>query len=82
MRRKLDMLCMDVRVVKTGNRLLDSLGNVALLRHTCVTLGPVPSDLNRLQFRGGEMEHRETANLAFRMGGKELPARHLFARSL
>lgn len=82
MRRKLDMLCMDVRVVRTANRLLDSLGNVALLRHTCVTLGPVPSDLNRLQFRGGEMEHRETANLALRMGGKELPPRHLFARSL
>jgi hypothetical protein len=82
MRRKLDMLCMDVRVVQTGNRLLNSLGNVALLRHTCVTLGPVPSDLNRLQFRGGEIEHLETANLALRMGGSELPPRHTFGRSL
>ncbi|HWD91577.1 MAG TPA: hypothetical protein VG938_04425 [Verrucomicrobiae bacterium] len=82
MRRKLDMLFMDVRVVQTGNRLLNSLANVALLRYTCVTVGPVPNDLKRLQFRGGEMEHRETANLALRMGGSELPPRHTYARSL
>jgi hypothetical protein len=82
MRRKLDLLCMDVRVVQTGNRLLNSLGNVALLRHSCVTHGPVRSDINRLQFRGGEIEHRETANLALRMGGRELPPRHTFGRSL
>ncbi len=82
MRRKLDTLCVDVRVVQTGNRLLNSLGNVALLRHSCVTHGPVRSDVNRLQFRGGEAEHRETANLALRMGGSELPPRHTFARSL
>jgi len=82
MRRKLDMLCVDVRVVQAGNRLLNSLGNVALLRHTGVTYGSVRRDITRLQFRGGEREHRETANLAMRMGGNELPPRHTFARSL
>jgi len=82
MRRKLDVLCVDVRVVQTGNRLLNSLGNVALLRHTAVTYGSARRDINRLQFRGGEMEHPETANLAMRMGGNELPPRHTFARSL
>jgi hypothetical protein len=82
MRRKLDVLCVDVRVVQTGNLLLNSLGNVALLRHTAVTYGLARRDVNRLQFRGGETEHRETANLALRMGGTELPPRHTFARSL
>jgi hypothetical protein len=81
MRQKLDTLCVDVRVVETGNRLLNSLGNVALLRHTAVTHGPVRTDINRLQFRGGEIEHRETANLAVRMGGNELPSRHIFTRT-
>jgi hypothetical protein len=81
MRQKLDTLCVDVRVVETGNRLLNSLGNVALLRHTAVTHGPVRADINRLQFRGGEIEHRETANLAIRMGGYELPSRHIFTRT-
>ncbi len=82
MRRKLDTLCVDVRVVETGNRLLNSLGNVALLRHTAVSAGSGLSNIIRLQFRGGEIEHRETANLALRMGGNELPPRHIFTRSL
>jgi hypothetical protein len=82
MRRKLDVLCVDVRVVQTENRLLNSLGNMALLHHAAVTYGSARRDISRLQFRGGEMEHRETANLALRMGGIELPPRHTFARSL
>jgi hypothetical protein len=81
-RRKLDVLCVDVRVVRAGNRLLNSLGNVALLRHTGMTYGSARRDISRLQFRGGEMEHRETANLAMRMGGNELPPRHTFGRRL
>jgi len=82
MRRSLDMLYIDVRMVRTGNRLLDSLGNVTLLRHTAVTSGPGQGGINRLQFRGGEIEHRKTANLALRMGGNELPSRHIFTRTL
>jgi hypothetical protein len=82
LRRAGDILCIDVRLVQTGNRLLSSLGNVALLLHTAVTLGPAQSDVARLQFRGGEIEHRETANLALRMGGTELPSRHIFNRIL
>ena len=81
-RRKLDVLCVDVRVVHTGNRSLNSLGNVALLRHTAITYGSARREINHLQFRGGEREHRETANLALRMGGNELRARHTFARNL
>ena len=82
LRRVQDILCVDVRLVQTENRLLNSLGNVALLHHTAVRVGPVQSGTIRLQFRGGEIEHRETANLALRMGGNELPARHIFARTL
>jgi hypothetical protein len=82
LRRAGDILCIDVRLVQTGNRLLSSFGNVALLLHTAMTLGPVQSDIARLQFRGGEIEHRETANLALRMGGVELPSRHIFNRVL
>jgi len=82
MRRILDVLYIDVRIVQTGNRLLNSLGNVALLRHTAVKAGLAQSHTTRLQFRGGEIEHRETANLALRMGGNELPSRHIFIRTL
>jgi len=82
MRRVQDMLCVDVRMVQTWNRLLNSLGNVALLYHTAVRAEPAKSGIFRLQFRGGEIEHRETANLALRMGGIELPSRHIFSRTL
>lgn len=85
MRPILDALYVDVRVVQAGNRLLNSLGNVALLRHTALIHGLVGrkvsrQQFNRMQFRGGEVEHRETANLAMRMGGNELPSRHIFTR--
>lgn len=76
-----DILCVDVRVVQAGNRLLNSLGNAILLYHTAKRCGPA-GIIRRLQFRGGEIEHRETANLALRMGGHELPARHVFAKLL
>jgi hypothetical protein len=74
-----DTLCVDVRVVQAENRLLNSLGNAALLHHTAKLHGPV-GIARRLQFRGGEVEHRETANLALRMGGRELPSRHVFSK--
>ena len=82
MRWKLDMLCVDVRVVQTGDLLLNSLGNMALFRHTAERVGPAKKVINRIQFRGGEIEHRETANLATRMGGTELPSRHSFTRPI
>jgi hypothetical protein len=82
LRRVQDILCIDVRMVQTGNRLFNSLGNVALLHHTAMGVGPVQSGIVRLQFRGGEIEHRETANLALRMGGIELPSRHILTQTL
>lgn len=81
-RWKLDTLCVDVRVVQTGDLLLNSLGNMALFCHGADQAGSAKPVINRLQFRGGEIEHLETANLARRMGGNELPPRHTFARSL
>jgi hypothetical protein len=76
-----DTLCVDVRVVQAENRLLNSLGNAALLHHAAKLHGPV-GIARRLQFRGGEVEHRETANLAVRMGGHELPPRHVYVKRL
>jgi hypothetical protein len=35
-----------------------------------------------LRFRSGEIEHRQTANLALRMGGRELPPNHVMSKAL
>ncbi len=81
LRQVLDAFCVDVRVVQSENRLLRSLGNVMLFHHVALRHGR-SGPMSRLQFRGGEIEHRETANLALRMGGRELPPRHVFAKTL
>jgi len=80
-RRVRDTLCVDVRVVRAENRLLSSLGNICLLYHVAKRRRP-DEGINRLQFRGGAAEHRETANLAMRMDGRELPPRHVFSKVL
>ena len=80
-RRIQNALCVDVRVVQAENPLLRSLGNVCLLYHVAHRRGP-NEGITQLQFRGGATEHRETANLALRMGGRELPPRHLFSKLL
>jgi hypothetical protein len=69
----------DVRVVKAANRRLRSLGNVLLLYHAARAHGPFYT-VDTLCFRGGETEHRETANLAIRMGGRELPCRRVWGK--
>lgn len=79
-RRVRDALCIDIRVVRIENQLLRALGNVLLFHHMAARRG-ANKDLHRLEFRGGEVEHRETANLALRMGGRELPPRQVFARA-
>jgi len=76
-----DMFFVDVRVVHMENRRLRALGNMLLLRHVALHWKP-GGLIQRLQFRGGEIEHRETANLAIRMGGHELPPRYIFAKKL
>ena len=79
LRRSREGYCIDVRVVKTANRQLRSLGNLLLLYHGVHTHGPF-YDAEALCFRGGEAEHRETANLAIRMGGRELPCRRVWGK--
>lgn len=80
-RKVRDVLCVDVRVVQAENRLLRSLGNIVLFHHTAQRHGPL-GVIRCLQFRGGATEHLETANLALRMNGRELPPRHVFAKVL
>jgi hypothetical protein len=80
-RRVRDTLCVDVRVVQAENRLLRSLANICLLYHAAKRRRP-DEGINQLQFRGGATEHRETANLAMRMVGRELPPRHIFSKVL
>jgi hypothetical protein len=80
-RRVRNALCIDVRVVQAENRLLRSLGNVCLLYHVAQRRCP-NQGIDVLQFRGGATEHLETANLAMRMEGRELPPRHVFSRPL
>jgi len=71
----------DVRVVQVENRRLRALGNLLLFHHIGKRWSP-GGQIHRLQFHGGEAEHRETANLAIRMGGRELPSRHIYAKEL
>jgi len=76
-----DTFFVDVRIVQIENRQLRALGNLMLLHHLAASWDP-NGPICRLQFHGGGAEHRETANVAFRMGGRELPARHIYAKAL
>ena len=76
-----DLLYVDVQVVHEPNPRLRSLGDVCLIYHDIVRV-PRDGPIRRIQFRSGETEHRQTANLALRTGGRELPPRHVFARKL
>jgi hypothetical protein len=70
-----------VQVVQESNPRLRSLGDICLIYHDAVRVAP-DGPIRRIQFRSGETEHRQTANLALRSGGRELPPRHVFARKL
>jgi hypothetical protein len=69
-------------VVKVGNSRLRALGNACLLHHVASRCDPINGLVRWLHFRAGEIEHRETANLAFRMKGRELPSRHVFGKTI
>jgi hypothetical protein len=71
----------DVRIVAVENPRLRALGNLCLFLHAA-RIGDPDGEIRWMQFRGGENEHRETANLAIRMGGKELPPRRVFGKHL
>jgi hypothetical protein len=80
-RRMGEVICIDVQVVHQPNPRLRSLGDLCLLYHDAQRVGP-DGPIRWIQFRSGETEHRQTANLALRMGGRELPPRHVFGRHL
>ena len=76
-----DLLQVDVQVVHEPNPRLRSLGDLCLIYHDALRVAP-DGPIRRIQFRSGETEHRQTANLALRMGGRELPPRQVFGRNL
>jgi hypothetical protein len=78
-RRGSNALFVDVRVVLCQNPYLRALGNICLFRHVAERVMPDGS-IHWLEFRGGEAEHLETANLAKRMGGREMPERRVWGR--
>jgi hypothetical protein len=81
LRRSGPVIFIDVLVVEEKNRVLRSLAELCLFHHGVSRLPP-DGPVRVLQFRSGEIEHRQTGNLALRMGGKELACRHVFAKDL
>ena len=81
-RKVQDAYCVDVLVVEIENAFLRALGNISLLQHAASRSGDGGDAVRWLRFRAGELEHRETANKAFRMKGRELPTRHVFGKTL
>jgi hypothetical protein len=81
LRRLRDALHIDVQVVQEPNSRLRSLGDLLMLYHLAQRV-TVEGPIRRLWFRSGQAEHRQTANVALRMGGRELARAHLLARPL
>jgi hypothetical protein len=86
-RRTGEVYYVDVQVVQEKNPILRSLGDLFMmhqmfvLHHEAQRAGTdVP--IRWLRFRSGEVEHRQTANLARRMGGRELSPQHVMAKAL
>jgi hypothetical protein len=80
-RRGYNVFVLDVRVVTCQNPYLRALGNICLFHHVAKRVAPGGS-IQWLEFRGGEMEHVETANLAIRMGGREMAERRVWGKKL
>ena len=79
LRRMGDLLYIDVQVVREANPRLRSLADLSLLHHDAKRVAPGGA-IQRIQFRSGATEHRQTANLALRMGGRELSRGHVLAK--
>lgn len=71
-------LTIDIRVVKPITARLRALANLSMFAHIQQVVTPTTWQV--LAFRGDQIEHRETANLARRMGGQQVAVRHLYAR--
>ncbi len=80
-RKVQDLLVIDIRVVNLDQQLLRALGNVLLFRHMALQRD-AHQNIRFMRFRAGATEHRETANVARRMGGREMPPRHVFSKLL
>jgi hypothetical protein len=80
-RRMGEGLCIDVQVVRETNPRLRSLGDLLMLYHDAQRVA-ADGPIRRIWFRSGQAEHRQTANLALRMGGRELARCHLMAKVL
>ena len=81
MRRMGEGLYIEVQVVRETNPRLRSLGDLLMLYHDARRVA-ADGPIRRLWFRSGQAEHRQTANLALRMGGRELSRCHLMAKVL
>src|ERR1035438_4503110 len=75
-RRMGEGLCIDVQVVQETNPRLRSLGALLMLYHDAQRVA-ADGPIRRIWFRSGQAEHRQTANLALRMGGRQLARCHL-----
>jgi hypothetical protein len=86
-RRLAEVYYVDVQVVQESNPILRSLGDLfmmyrMLILHDEALRAGKDVPIRWLRFRSGETEHRQTANLAFRMGGRELPPQRVMAKKL
>jgi hypothetical protein len=86
-RRMGEGLYVEVQVVRETNPRLRSLGDLFMLyqmfmRYQETQGAAAEGPLRWLWFRSGQTEHRQTANLALRMGGRELSRCHLLAKAL
>jgi hypothetical protein len=80
-RRMGEGLYFDVQVVNEPNPRLRSLADLLMLVHDAQRVAP-DGPIRWLWFRSGHTEHRQTANLALRMGGREVARGHVMARAL
>jgi hypothetical protein len=86
-RRFGDIYYVDVQVVQENNPILRSLGDLymmyrMLVLHDEALRAGTDIPIRCLKFRSGEIEHRQTANLALRMNGRELPPQRVMARAV
>lgn len=65
------LLFVEVQVIVEPNPRLRSLADLCMVHHLTSRVGP-DGPLHKVCFRCGEKEHRQTANLALRMGGREV----------
>ncbi|SPE60731.1 conserved hypothetical protein [Verrucomicrobia bacterium] len=86
-RRMGEVYYVDVQVVQEPNSRLRSLADLFMLHrafglHQDAERAGREVPIHWVRFRSGENEHRQTANLALRMGGRELSPQHVMTKAL